>query len=461
MFTIRGKIIISSSTIFSLTLVLFAFWLYRSTRQAEYAKIDARLESLSEELQSEIEEELASGLFPDSMDLVAARIEGLPQYYLQIFDTTGNFIFKNQFLVHPSQSIRPQLDRIKPFIINLRVDSAAYRSLWSSVEVDEKYPYVLQVAVPLSEVNADLRQLKFMLMLNIPLAILVSALAILFITTLAFRPLSKMAETAKRISAANLDQRLIVPHVKDELYTLSITLNQMFERLESAFQTQRQFVADASHEIRSPLTIMNTELEYARKVTSDKEVIKSIDSCLEEIDRLDRMTVSLLLLARLDTDSITARHQNFRLDELIIEIVKNMAKVAEQKSIVIDIYIEDAIEISSDIDMIRQVLLNIIENAIKYTQSGGKVIFSLYSPAESSNMAEICIRDNGPGISDSDLKNIFKRFFRGENTGEEDSGSGLGLPITQKLLSALGGSIDLKSTIAKGTEVTIKLPLVQ
>ena len=461
MFTIKGKIILSSSIVFSLTLILFAFWLYKSTRRSEYAKFDARLESLSEEIQSEIEEELKEGQFPDSVDLRAIKVEGLPPTYIQIMDTTGSIILGAPQFVHSARPNRLQEYRSRAYFTNIRIENMVYRSNWSQVEVNEQYPYILQLAAPLAEVEASLRQLKIMLLVSIPLAILISALAVYLITAMAFRPLTTMADTAKRISATNLDQRLNLPYAKDELYSLSITLNQMFERLEAAFQNQRQFVADASHEIRTPLTIMNAELEYARKTASEAEVIKSIDSCLEEIDRLSRMTDSLLLLARLDNDTLKIQKRPFRLDELTAEVMQKMTKLAQRKSITINPYIEDAVEMSSDIDLIKQALINIIDNAIKYSPAGGEVSIYLHSPTALSNFAVIRIKDDGPGISASELEKIFKRFYRGESARNESNGSGLGLPIAQKIIDILGGDVYLKSEVGKGTEVTIKLPLTQ
>jgi two-component system sensor histidine kinase ArlS len=457
--TIRAKIILSSSIVFSLTLVIFALWLYRSTRQSEYAKLDARMQSLAEEVQSEIEEEINDGFFPDSVDLNSVKIEGLPQAFVQIFDTTGNLVSGNPLFTGPTKLNMQPGFRFHSVSGNIKIGDKPYRSIWSPVEVDEKYPYILQTVAPLSEVNANLGRLKILLTLSIPLAILISAIAIYLITTLAFRPLSEMAVTAQRISATNLDERLKVPHAKDELNTLSVTLNQMFERLESAFQNQRQFVADASHEIRTPLTIMYTELEYARNIASEPEVVKSIDSCLEEIDRLGRMSESLLLLARLDNASLKVQKRLFRLDELIIEVVQRMTNLAQPKSIMINPFIENAIEINSDIDLIRQALIIIIDNAIKYSTNGGEVSIHLHSPADPTGRVEILIKDNGPGISDTELKKIFKRFYRGENARQESNGSGLGLPIAKMLISVLDGNLDLKSTIGKGTEVSIMLPL--
>jgi signal transduction histidine kinase len=442
-----------------MTLIIFAFWIYRSIRLSEYEKLDVRLQSLAEEVQSEIEEEINNGLFPDSLDLGTVKVEGLPPALKQIFDTTGKLVVGNSILAQLRQPDWKTENISKSYFRDLKIENTGYRYYWCPVEVNDKYPYFLQIAVPISDINSSLRHLKILLLVSIPLTILISAFAVYLITTLAFRPLSTMAVTAERISAINLDQRLLVPHIKNELYTLSMTLNQMFERLESAFQNQRQFVADASHEIRTPLTIMNIELEYARKVASDPEVLKSIDSCLEEIGRLSRMTDSLLLLARLDNASLTTKKRVFRLDELVIEIAQDMMKLAQDKSIKLELYIESAIELSSDSDHIRQALINIIDNAIKYSPPGSKVGISLRSPVAPGNLAEISIKDSGAGISDTDIKKIFKRFFRGENTREAGNGSGLGLPIAQELISFLGGSVDLKSNLGIGTEVKIILPL--
>jgi two-component system, OmpR family, sensor kinase len=459
LFTIKGKIILSSSLVFTVTLILFGIWLYSSTSQSEYAKLDARLESLSSELQTEIEEQLKEGQFPDSHDLKTVSIKGLSHIYIQLFDSTGSLIEGDLFLEDSGRHRRRPDFHNQAHFENIYIKDKAFRALWSPVEIDETYPYVLQVVVPLADVNTSLHNLETFLVISIPLAIFLSALAIYIIASLAFRPLSSMAQTAQRISATNLDQRLSLPGTRDELRSLAETLNRMFDRLETAFTNQRRFVADASHEIRTPLTILTTELEHARKMTSDPEIIKSIDSSLEEIDRLSRMTESLLLLARLDNVSIISRKQVFRLDELIIEVTQKMTELANKKSILLKIFIENASEINSDMDLIKQALINIIDNAIKYSPTGSIVDVSLKLPESVANIVEIHIKDNGSGIPQNDLRNIFKRFFRGETTRSESNGSGLGLPIAREIISLLNGSIDVASEIGKGTEVIVTLPV--
>jgi signal transduction histidine kinase len=460
MFTIKGKIILASSIVFSVILVVFAFWVYRSTKRSEYAKLDARLENFTVEMQSEIEEQLKEGQFPNREDLEAIKLKGLPTVFVLVFDSTGIPVLSNQILDSAGRRAWKVEYRKRNQYNNLWVANLGYRVLWSPVEVDESYPYVLLIAAPLSEVMAILQHLKILLMLSIPLVILISAIAVYLITYLAFRPLTNMAGIARRISASNLDKRLDLPRATDEVRALAETLNQMFERLEFAFLAQKQFVADASHEIRTPLTIINTELECARKVASQPEVIESIDSCLAEIDRLSHMVESLLLLAKLDASKFEARKQIFRVDELLVEVVQSLQKLAERKSILLDIYIQEAIELRSDTDLVRQALLNILDNAIKYSPLQGKITTSLRTANSDRSDVLIIIEDNGFGISANDQQNIFKRFFRSAEVRSEGNGSGLGLSIAQKLIGLLGGTIKLESEIGKGTKITISLPII-
>jgi signal transduction histidine kinase len=460
MFTIKGKIILASSIVFAIILMVFAFWVYRATRQSEYAKLDSKLENFAVKMQSEIEEQLKEGRFPRRRGLDAVTLENSPSIYMQIFDSTGALVLDNQFLNDSKHNWSIPSNLTNNQYSDIEINKLAYRCLWSPVEMDENYPYVLLIVAPLSEVMAILHNLKVLLMLSIPLVILISAMAVYLITHLAFRPIENMSSLARRISASNLDKRLDLPKANDEVRALAETLNQMFERLESAFVAQKQFVADASHEIRTPLTIINAELEYARKTISQPEVIESLDSCLAEIDRLSRMVESLLLLAKLDASQLEARKQLFRVDELLIEIIQSMQKLAERKSITLDIYIQEAVELCSDTDLVRQALINIIDNAIKYTPAQGKITASLRTVNLGGSEVLIIIEDNGPGISADEQQNIFKRFFRGAEVRAEGNGSGLGLSIAQKLTGLLGGTIKIESEVGAGTKVTVSLPAI-
>lgn len=459
MLPIKSKIIMASTLVFGVMLIGFAYLVYRSSRQAELLKVDARLESHADKLQSEIEEQYRENQFPDMNDLFSVKTEGLAIVRIQLFDTTGRPIISDSALssITGNQWNNSFLKSVSVYNLNAR--RLRFRCHWSPVEIDDRVTYVLQLATPLNEVHENLEHLQTFFFISIPLALLITALAIYFIIRKAFRPITEMVETAQKISATSLQQRLLVPASKDEVRLLAETLNNMIERLDSAFRSQRQFVADASHEIRTPLTIIYSELELAYKKVNDESIKESIQISLSEIDRLSRMANNLLLLAKLDSAQAPLVLEPLRLDELIVECVKLMNLLAMQKNITIDPHIDEAVELSADKDKVKLAVVNILDNAIKYSPENSRVAISLQASVDKPNCVVISITDDGIGIAESEIPRIFKRFYRAEGARSGGDGSGLGLAIARMLIELHGGTISLKSELGKGTSVIIDLPL--
>ncbi len=456
--TIKGKIIISSVLVFGATLAIFAFLVYKSLKQAELVKLDARLEAHAEKLETEIEEQSDDGVFPLLEDLNDVRTEGLPEVLVQVWDASGNIVVRDSILSRLSQS-RWRPNRLSTTVTeNLRDRHTGYRCQWHPVEVDERTPLVLEIATSLTAVHESLEHLRVLFMITIPLALLFVGVAAYVITRLAFRPLTNMAVVAQGIDESNLDQRLVLPAAKDEIRSLAETLNRMIGRIEAAFRSQRQFVADASHEIRTPLTIIYSELEYAQKSDSNEVIQDSIKISLSEIDRLSRMVDGLLLLARVDSSEHNLRKETFRLDELVVEIVQLVQRLADSKKTALDLYIQEAAELTADRDMVKRAIMNVLENAIKYSPSGVPVSIRLRTRLGDGDSLYLDIEDRGPGIPEDEQQRIFERFYRTPEARAESAGSGLGLAIAKRLLELNGGKILLCSKIGAGTTMTIEFP---
>jgi len=271
--------------------------------------------------------------------------------------------------------------------------------------------------------------------------------------------MSKMVETAKQISARNLDERLVLPRTRDEVRLLGEALNDMVVRIDEAFKSQRQFVAEASHEMRTPLTIIYSELEYARRYIKGPEAAQSIDVSLSEIDRLARMADRLLLLAKLDASQLVLHMQSIRLDELLVESIQLVSVLASKKDIDIVLHIEKAVELQADKERLKAVLLNLLDNAIKYSPPNSKVSVSLSAGSRTPGVVRIVIKDSGPGISQAELPHIFKRFYRVSSArAESTTRSGLGLAIAKHLVELHGGSISVISKMGEGTSFIVDLP---
>ncbi len=456
--TINFKMTLLSTVVFGLLLAGFAILIYRGLREAEIAKLDARLEVHAGKIQTEFEEEADEGTIPVAKDLLSLKTDGLPEVKMRIIDRENKIFFQDSLLA--TSSTRPLHDGLtgvseKSF---LRLGNEDFRCLWAPITFEGKTNYVQQIAAPMTEVEGNLQYLRLLFLIIIPLALLITAVAASLITRVAFRPMSGMVETARRISASNLHTRLVLPEVHDEVRALGDALNKMIERIDSAFKSQRQFIADASHEIRTPLSIISTELEFVERQVTDSTIQDSIQASLAEIDRLARMAEGMLLLARLDSSQDVLRFKPTRLDELLVECVQLMRALAAKKHIEINLSIEEAVEITADTEKLKSVILNLLDNSIRYSKPNDSVDAKLMLNHSLPKRALIILEDRGYGIAVSDIPNIFKRFYRGETARAETSGSGLGLAIAKQIIALHNGSISVQSEEGKGSVFTVELP---
>jgi signal transduction histidine kinase len=269
--------------------------------------------------------------------------------------------------------------------------------------------------------------------------------------------LETVIETADQITRADdLSRRIPQKHLADdEIGTLIRSFNRTLERLENLFTSQQRFLADVSHELRTPLTVIKGNANLMRKIKeADEESLMSID---EEADRLTRMVGDLLLLAQAESGKLPLNVRALEFDTLLLDVFQEMRVLAGDKVKIKMTDIDQAI-INGDRDRLKQVLLNLIGNAIQYTPPGGDVYLNL---SKSQEMARLIIRDTGPGIPAKDLPHIFDRFYRGEKsrTRSKTSGYGLGLSIAYWIVDAHGGRIEVDSQEGKGTTFAVFLPL--
>lgn len=274
----------------------------------------------------------------------------------------------------------------------------------------------------------------------------------------ALRPVDHMTRKALRISAEHINERLPVTGNDDELDRLAKTLNDMLDRLDGAFYQMRQFSADASHELQTPLTILKGEMEVAlRSHRSPEEYKNVLKSGLEEIDRINHLVEGLLLLARADAGVLRMDVQPVDLKMLIREICNQMMVIADVHSIALHPGPMDSLVVDGDRDHLRRTLLNLVDNAIKYTPAGGRVTLSL---STDDRWASLMVADTGIGFPADERQLIFDRFHRATDTRSRDaSGVGLGLSIARSIAKAHGGRIEAESTPGHGSTFTLFLPL--
>jgi heavy metal sensor kinase len=455
MLSIRTRIVVASSIVFALVLAALAVGILRSFENASIAALDAQMQSCATALESELEEQKAEGGFPRVNELRHQIPAELSHAQFRLVDTVGTTILADSLIALLPIESWQSVHRNRHSVQFTTLADRPFRSVWWYVDVEDGEHYALQIIAPLTEVASAVNRLRTLFIFAIPIALLLLGVATSLIIKRSFRPISNIIDTANRINARDLTGRIPPGRSNDEIGALTRTLNAMIERLQSAFAAQKQFIADLSHEYGTPLTILRSELEFASARAKDAEAQESIRLGFSEIDRLKRMTDDLLLLTRLDSSEQLLARKPVRLDELLAESCRRMASLAAERSIALNLQIDEVCEINGDEDRLQRAVSNLIDNAIKYSPAGSTVGIHLGSDA---TKVSITITDRGKGIPAEELPFIFDRFRRGALTRTEEPGSGLGLAIVQRIAELHGGCVRVESVVGKGSIFRIEFP---
>lgn len=310
----------------------------------------------------------------------------------------------------------------------------------------------IQTGESLESVENMLQVTFWALLFLIPLTLLVTLLGSRWITNKAIAPLAAIADTAEQISEHQLNRRLSIKG-EDEVARLAASLDRMLDRLECAFESYRHFVGDVSHELRTPLTIMKGEISLALQRDRDNHYYVQALNCMdEEVDRLVRLLEHLLFLARVENNKIQIQNNQFYLAEILQPMLRQVALLADEKGQQLTWQIPEHACLETDRDIFQQVILNLLENAVKYTPKGGriKLVVQQFSPD-----CTITISDTGKGIAKENLDRVFDRFYQADQ--EHSRGTGLGLAIVQKLVTVLGGQLQVASEEGQGTTFLIRM----
>jgi heavy metal sensor kinase len=327
-----------------------------------------------------------------------------------------------------------------------------------SVQAKDGSRYLVETGAPLDSVQADLKQWLMFLMAGLPIAAIIAVAGGSILVKRALSAADRIAASAERISAHNMSERLPVARTGDELERLSLALNAMIERLEQAFQYSRRFVADASHELRTPLTVLRGELEsFAQEPGLPDELRDRVGSALEEVERLVNIVEGLFAISRLDAGEAQAEWVRFDLAQLASSTADQMALLAEDKKINLTCSAPNKVWVKGDRARLKQVVVNLLDNAIKYTPEAGAVNLNVTG---GDNRALLEVADNGMGIPAEALPRVFDRFYRVDKArSRELGGAGLGLAIVKSICAAHDGRVEVSSTPGQGTRFRVELPL--
>jgi len=317
--------------------------------------------------------------------------------------------------------------------------------------------YLIQTGAPHGRIEQLLRSLLTILLILTPLVLLGAAVGGYLMMAQPLKPVVSLTLQAERIGVGELGERLSVIPTGDELERLSLSLNRMINRLEEALAHNRRFSADVSHELRTPLTILRGELEHVIQMrNAGPDLVESVGSALEEIERLAKIVESLLAISHLDTGGAGIEFNRFDLQEMTKTTAEQMKLLADEKHITLRSDSSRPVYALGDESRIKQVLVNLLDNAIKYSREGGHVVISVR--AEDNN-AVLIVTDDGVGIPVDSLPHVFERFYRAEKARPRGTaGAGLGLSIVQAICRAHRGSVSVSSVEGRGTTVEVRLP---
>lgn len=326
------------------------------------------------------------------------------------------------------------------------------------VQAPDGTKYLIETGAPMDEVQSDLRHWLTFLVAGLPIEMALALGGGYVLVKRALGPVDRIAASAERISSRNLSERLPVPQTGDELERLSVALNHMIQRLDEAFQYSRRFVADASHELRTPLTVLRGELEsFVQDPRLSPERREQLGSALEEVERLANIVEGLFAISRLDAGEAQAEWVPFDLAQLASATTDQMSLLAEDKKIRLTCAAKTGVWVEGDRSRLKQVIVNLLDNAIKYTPSDGAVSLDVQA---NDGHAVLEVADNGIGIPAEALPRIFDRFFRVDRARSRDQGgAGLGLSIVKSICAAHYGRVEAASTPGKGSRFRVELPL--
>ena len=453
--SIQNRLLLVYALIFSIVYFLSSLVVYILPRNQLLAQIDGDLYSLASGLMSGNIEVGAGGIIrmPLPDDLATLKTAST---FLIIANKDGESVVQSSNLAGYDAMLDPEgMGMVEVYRLVPHEDTLLRVLTVPVFDNRQELIGYIQVARLLDNFEIFNRVLSRALLISLGAAF-ASLIVLALLTSTLFQPLEDIATVARQITRAD-DLSRRVPHSSrtDEIGELARAFNQTLERLDRLFRSQQRFLADVSHELRTPLTSVRGNLDLmSRFGRYDEESMAVIQ---DEMERMSRLLGDLLLLARADTGGLPLRHEPVELDNILFEVYRQVSRI--EKTVTVELTAVDQATVLGDEDRLKQLILNLVDNGIKYTRSGGTVNLSL---AKDNSWAHLEVSDTGIGIPPEDLPHIFDRFYRVDKArGRAQGGSGLGLAIVKWIIQVHGGTIKVESTVGEGTTFRITLPLRQ
>jgi heavy metal sensor kinase len=459
--SVRIRLTLWYAGVLALSLIAFALVIYYAAGNIFHERQDESLRSTAQTVASAYVEELAEAHSLSKAGEVVLSEITFPNRYVQLTDNTGKPIAASANLAGSTIAIPAAVlaeARARGFS---HVTVSGLRVTVVPLSTDQTLGYAA-VAEPLSVVEAGLRELRRDLFTGVLLVLLLASAGGYFLARKSLAPIASMNSQTQHVSAENLSARLDVTNSRDELGRLATTINDLLARLENSFKEQQRFIADASHELRTPLAVLRGETEVAlTKPRTIEEYQQSLSLIQDEAESLSRIVVDLFILARQPINTRAALNkERVSLNDAVRECARAAQVLAMQKGVQLKLENDSpSIALNGDQELIRRMILNLLDNAVKYTPAGGEISLAL---ARQNGNAEIVVRDTGIGIPESAQPRVFDRFYRVDKArARAMGGAGLGLSIAQWIVEVHGGDISVSSTHGQGSTFTVVLPLNQ
>jgi heavy metal sensor kinase len=434
LYSLRARLTALYLAFFSLLFLLFSLFLYGELSRSLTERLDQTLAS---------EADTAAGLFPDEFQEMKGDADGAAREVV------------NEMKVHG--------DRVAVRRGN-RVLAASDASPWNGPSRSAVRPalaggldYTIEVSASLDSVEAELAAVRRGILIGLPLILVLAGIGGYLLASRTLRPLGSVAEQARQITGSNLETRIEIDRAAEEVAVLVTSFNELLSRLDQSFESMRRFVADASHELRTPVSVIRGEADVAlSQERSNAEYRDSLGLVLDEARRLSRLVDDLLNLARADAGHVKLQTHDFYLNELVAECCRSAQGLAGARRLTLECRAEADLQFTGDEQLLRRLLMNLLDNAMRYTPAGGSVTATVDA---ADHAVALRIADTGIGIAPADAARVFERFYRAsEVRSRQDGGFGLGLAIVKWIAESHRGAVECSSRPGEGSCFTVTLP---
>ncbi len=465
--SIRTRLTLWYMGVLALVLILFSIGIYVMLARNIYRDLDSNLNATIDEATVSVLRKMRDGESAVEAGRYALDEHIGPRQAAAIFDENGSLIAENTALnrIHaPAVTLQSiPADQARLYSTTENSESDRRRVIVKRVTASPAKTYAIVISQPLDRVIKELKRIRLILMSSIIGALVLAGLGGWFLARTSLASVVQMTEQARRMSAENLTQRLPIGNPHDELGRLAATFNELFGRLDESLSQQRRFMADASHELRTPLSVMRTATgvtleQEQRSISEYRHALKVID---QQVQRLTRIVTDMFTLARADAGRRAINRNDFYLDELIWECVRAAEYLGSRKGVTIRLGKLPEIPYRGDEGLLRQMILNLLDNAIKHSPSDGEVHVRL---ERQGSELRILVSDTGLGIPLEAQTHIFERFYRVDRSrsrteaSDLGAGAGLGLSIAKWIAESHDGRLELQSSNQTGSVFVASLP---